>query len=266
MEKRSISVGLAITIVAVLFATAGIASATFTQDSIVTGTGLVMVDKDLNTHPGDLANNLVTRLHTHGCGEYDAEQVVTLDVIDDYWSSGAFKRENRSSIDLCEQAEMTYEPITLTSGSMVLTDEERAPKWKQDLCIKNYQIGTAMTARFMDADYIQKDIISNVSCIEPYEVNVVKEDPSKEKGIHGVGLVKLDIQSTVSGKSHVGVVSYGVPVPAITRPPAIRVSEDYIGNFTMEKHLKVELTKLPSPTPDKVGWLPCPSGDIEDDC
>jgi hypothetical protein len=270
VEKRTISVGLAISIVVVLFAAMGIASAVFTQDSIVSGTGLVMIDKDFNTAPGDLNHNLVTRIHTHGCGDYDADQVVTLEVIDVYGSTGTFTRHNRSSIDFCEQAEMTYEPMTLTSGSMVLIDEESAPKWKQDLCIKNYQIGTAMTARYMNADYISKDIVSTVSCIEPYCINS-RADPwsHRETAVPGVGLAKLDILSTVTGKSHVGVVSYGVPVLGISRPiAAIRVSEDYIGNFTMEKHMKVKIDKVPVPPcgSDDNEWLVCPSGDIEDDC
>jgi hypothetical protein len=270
VEKRSISVGVAITIVVLLFAATGIASATFTQDSIVSGTGLVMIDKDLNTDPGDLNNSLSTRLHTHGCGVYDADQTVTVDVVSeirrvppDY---GPYLiRRVSSTIDYCEQAEMTYEPMTLTSGSMVLIDEESAPKWKQDLCIKNYQIGTAMTARFMDADYIKKDIKSNVTCIEALCAHRMGSPGIRETAVPGLGLAKLDILSTVSGRSHVGVVSYGAPF--ILRPTAadIRVSEDYIGNFTMEKHLKMDAVK-PRICDDDGGWLGCPSGDIEDDC
>jgi hypothetical protein len=231
-----------------------------------------MIDKDLNTDPGDLNNSLSTRLHTHGCGVYDADQTVTVDVVSragrlcgEYGAWVLPPRRVSSTIDYCEQAEMTYEPMTLTSGSMVLIDEESAPKWKQDLCIKNYQIGTAMTVRFMDADYIKKDIKSNVTCVEAFCADRRGDPCVKETAVPGFGLATLDILSTVSGRSHVGVVSYGAPF--ILRPTAadIRVSEDYIGNFTMEKHLKMDAVK-PRICDDDGGWLGCPSGDIEDDC
>jgi hypothetical protein len=270
VEKRSISIGVAITIVALLFAATGIASAQFTQESIVSGTGLVMIDKDFNTDPGDRNESLATRVHTHGCGDYDADQTVTVEVL---WRAGRAcgtfgpwgVRRVSSTIEYCEQAEMTHEPMTLTSGSMVLIDEESAPKWKQDLCIKNYQIGTAMTARFMDADYIKKDIKSKVTCVEAFCADREGDPCIKETAVRGFGLATLDIQSTVSGRSHVGVVSYGGPVLARPTAAVVRVSEDYIGNFTMEKHLKVNETKSIICV-DDVDWLGCPSGDIEDDC
>jgi hypothetical protein len=267
MKKGSISIGVAIAIVALLFAGTGIALADctgnvddvyFYQESMVEGTGLVMVDKDINTAPGPgyPSHNLETNLHIHGCGDYEADQVIKVVVVKNYKTpSGKFVRNVSQSIDFCEMAEMSFKPVTLTSGSMTLIDDDTSIKWKEDLCIKNYQINTAMRAKYTDADYIKKTIESNVTCVEPYKTNE-KCDPwyNKESALHGYGLAKMDILSTVSGASHIGVVVKDRD-PHITM---IRVSEDYIGNFTIEKHMKVKMHKPITTKKDDADWLPCP--------
>jgi len=269
MKKGNISIGVAIAIVALLFAGTGIALAGtediddvyFYQESMVEGTGLVMVDKDINTAPGVPAHNLETNLHIHGCGDYEVDQVLTVTIVKKYNTpSGTWKRNVSQSIDFCEDAEMTFKPVALTSGSMTLIDDESSVKWKEDLCIKNYQIDTAMRAKYTDADYIKKTIVSNVSCVEPYKLSTPKaecNDYNKETGVHGCGIAKMDILSTVSGASHIGVVVKDDTDPHITM---IRVSEDYIGNFSIEKHMKVKKDKPPSRKPDTTCWLPCPFG------
>ncbi|NAS88136.1 hypothetical protein C4E24_00095 [ANME-1 cluster archaeon AG-394-G21] len=267
MKKGNISIGVAIALVALLFAGTGIALAGtedidavyFHQESMVEGTGLVMVDKDINTapEPGYPVHNLETNLHIHGCGDYEVDQVITVVVVKNYKTpSGKINRNVSQSIDFCEDAEMTFKPVALTSGSMTLIDDESSIKWKEDLCIKNYQINTAMRAKYTDADYIKKTIVSNVSCVEPYKTNE-ECDPwyNKESALHGYGLAKMDILSTVSGASHVGVVVKDDTDPSITM---IRVSEDYIGNFTIEKHMKVKMHKPVTAKKDDKDWLPCP--------
>ena len=267
MKKGNISIGVTIAIVALLFAGTGIALAGkvdlddvyFYQESMVVGTGLVMVDKDLNTAPGDLDHNLETNLHIHGCGDYEVDQVLKVVIVKKYdTSTGNFTRDVSQSIDFCEDAEMTFKPVSLTSGSMTLIDDESSVKWKEDLCIKNYQINTAMRAKYTDADYIKKTIVSNVTCVEPYNVSKTKgiHKDQKETAVHGYGIAKMDILSTVSGASHIGVVVKARD-PHITM---IRVSEDYIGNFTIEKHMKVKMAKLAKAVDDDEEWLPCPFG------
>ena len=265
MKKRNISIGVAIAIVALLFAGTGIALAGyetiedvyFYQESMVVGTGLVMVDKDLSTMPWNPAHNLETNLHIHGCGDYEVDQVIKVVILSNYSTpSGKFNRSVSQSIDYCEDAEMTFKPVTLTSGSMTLIDDDTSVKWKEDLCIKNYQINTAMRAKYTDADYIKKTIESNVSCVEPYLINneAYPGDPTYETAVSGCGIAKMDILSTVSGASHIGVVVKGRD-PHITM---IRVSEDYIGNFTIEKHMKVKMNKPWGAGKDDKDWLPCP--------
>jgi hypothetical protein len=156
---------VAIAIVALLFAGTGIALAGdenvdvvyFYQDSMVVGTGLVMVDKDISTAPWDPDHNLETNLHIHGCGDYEVDQTLKVAIVKNYETpSGEFNRNVSQSIDYCEDAEMTFRPVALTSGSMTLIDDESSILWKEDLCIKNHQIGTAMRAKYTDADYIKK--------------------------------------------------------------------------------------------------------------
>ena len=312
MKKGNISIGVAIAIVALLFAGTGIALAGtenvdeiyFYQESMVEGTGLVMVDKDISTAPWNPAQNLETNLHIHGCGDYEVDQVLKAVVVNKYatiggaltpqggglvwrpgglvWAAGAwvwrpgawvqgpgrvppgtFLRRVSESIDYCEDAEMTFKPVTIQSGSMTLIDDDTSVKWKEDLCIKNYQIGTAMRAKYTDADYIKKTIESNVTCVQPYRRN--------KGSVSGYGIAKMDILSTVSGTSHIGVVVKDITIQTrrsplaapvvIPRTTILRVSEDYIGNFTIDKHMKVKMNK-PGPLGgiDDEDWLPCPFG------
>ena len=267
MKKGNMSIGVAIAIVALLFAGTGIALAGdyddvyFYQESMVEGTGLVMVDKDISTAPGPglyPAHNLETNLHIHGCGDYEVDQVLKVVIVKNYTQKGnrTIIRAVSQTIDYCEDAEMTFKPVALTSGSMTLIDDDTSVKWKEDLCIKNYQINTAMRAKYTDADYIKKTIVSNVSCVEPYLLNEDKWDKNKETAVHGYGIAKMDILSTVSGASHIGVVVKDRD-PHITM---IRVSEDYIGNFTIEKNMKVKIDKPRYAIDDDKEWLPCPFG------
>jgi hypothetical protein len=120
MKKGNISIGVAIAMVALLFAGTGIALAGteniddvyFYQESMVEGTGLVMVDKDINTAPGPgyPSHNLETNLHIHGCGDYEVDQVLKVVIVRQYKTpSGKFKRNVSQSIDYCEDAELRVE-------------------------------------------------------------------------------------------------------------------------------------------------------------
>lgn len=295
MKKRNISIGVAIAIVALLFAGTGIALAGtenvedvyFYQESMVEGTGLVMVDKDISTVPWNPAQNLETNLHIHGCGDYEVDQTLKVVIVSKYatlgeawtpgwmaWTpggwvpSGTFLRDVSQSIDYCEDAEMTFKPVTIQSGSMTLIDDKSSVKWKEDLCIKNHQIGTAMRAKYTDADYIKKTIESNVSCVEPYRKNNEGwPDPIWEEAVSGCGIAKMDILSTVSGASHIGVVVKDITSQTLRAPlgnphtTILRVSEDYIGNFTIDKHMTVKMNKPGQPADlDDQEWLPCPFG------
>ena len=308
MKKGNISIGIAIAIavVALLFAGTGIALAGvedvdeiyFYQESMVEGTGLVMVDKDISTQPWVPVNtqNLETTLHIHGCGDYEVDQTLKAVVVSKYatvggawtrappvppnvvgpppvWRApGTFLRQVSQSIDYCEDAEMTFKPVTIQSGSMTLIDDDTSVKWKEDLCIKNHQIGTAMRAKYTDADYIKKTIESNVTCVAPYRRNNEGwPDDTWEEEVHGYGVAKMDILSTVSGASHIGVVVKDITIRTLRSPLAapvvnehttiLRVSEDYIGNFTIDKHMTVKMNK-PAPDANRDGreWLPCPFG------
>jgi hypothetical protein len=292
MKKGNISIGVAIAIVALLFAGMGIALAGtenvdevyFYQESMVEGTGLVMVDKDISTAPWVPSQNLETNLHIHGCGDYDVDQTLKAVIVSKYATlggtygpgnvyrpAGTFLGDVSQSIDYCEDAEMTFKPVALTSGSMTLVDDESSILWKEDLCIKNHQIGTAMRAKYTDASYIKKTIESNVTCVEPYlKNNEGYPDPIFEEGVSGYGIAKMDILSTVSGASHIGVVVKDITSQTLRAPfgdphtTILRVSEDYIGNFTIEKNMKVKMNKPSSGQEDYKDWLPCPFE--SDDC
>jgi hypothetical protein len=248
---------VAVVVVTLMFMATGAASgqavvwthgpSTFTQESEVSGTGLVMVNKDVNTFPNCYTENLATRLHVHGVGEYEACQ--DLSAINEGNLAG-----KTQEITLKEEAMMIYEPQTLTVGSMTLIDEETSPKWKEALCIKNYQIGTAMTEMYTNADYIEKCTESKVKCVEP---KLGPEDcEGAKEDIDGYGLACLSIESKVDGAAHIGAV---VKDTGDQRTTIIKISEDYIGNFTICKKMTMNETKDTSDV-DKKTWLECPWG------
>lgn len=283
MKRGKISIGLAIAIVALLFVgtsnvLAGeenINDVYFYQESMVEGTGLVMVDKDISTAPWVPAHNLETNLHIHGCGDYEVDQVLKAVIVSSYYTpNGTFNRDVSQSITCSEDAEMTFKPVALTSGSMTLIDDESSILWKEDLCIKNHQIGTAMRAKYTDASYIKKTIESNVSCVEPYLINneTYRGESNYDTAVSGCGIAQMDILSTVSGASHIGVVVKDITSQSLRSPyvnphtTILRVSEDYIGNFTIEKNMKVKMNKPGTSDKDKADWLPCPWDKEGGDC
>jgi hypothetical protein len=125
-----------------------------------------------------------------------------------------------------------------------------------------------MRAKYTDADYIKKTIESNVTCVEPYRRNTEGwPDRTWEEGVSGCGIAKMDILSTVSGASHIGVVVKDLTSQTLRAPlgnahtTILRVSEDYIGNFTIDKHMTVKMNKpAPLGDRDRREWLPCPFG------
>jgi hypothetical protein len=49
-----------------------------------------------------------------------------------------------------------------------------------------------------------------------------------------------------------------MPITLRRHTTILRVSEDYIGNFNITKHMKVKMNKSIDADGDEKNWLPCP--------
>ena len=149
----------------------------FSERGRVSGEGFVMVDKEL------LSGQM--QITEHGGGIYISDEV-----LDVYTSN--------ESINLEKTTEAEYEP-----NSFELYDGcafNLSSMWMQDICRKNYVLGSALHKKISDASYIQDETIS-------------KGDKNS---------VSLEFQTQLFGYTHIGTkTKYG------------NTSEDYIGKFNI---------------------------------
>jgi hypothetical protein len=209
-------VSFAILMVVLIFVAAGIASATTFRHTVnVSGDGIVAVHKRV------CVDNLTTQFSHHGCGDYSIDQVL------DSSSTAITLNEN--------YAVMNYKPKMLQAGISIPGE---GLKFKDDLCIKNREVGAAMTVQYTYADSITKETMSRVSYTP---------------------LAELDIQSRVTGTAYIGVLLKDPDDPHETQ---VHVSEDYMGTFNLLRWLEIkDIKKSASSGSDETDedWLLCPS-------
>jgi hypothetical protein len=114
------------------------------------------------------------------------------------------------SVKVDEEMNLTYSPVNFTFGSSTVNFSS---KWDSDICNKNYRSvnkwKTAFSERYCYADHIKKDTHSYVTSSQS----------------------TLAIHSAVNGTAHVGaIIRYKPSVD-------IELSEDYVGNFTLNEEL-----------------------------
>jgi hypothetical protein len=114
------------------------------------------------------------------------------------------------SVRVDEEMNLTYSPVNFTFGSSTVNFSS---KWDSDICNKNYKSvmkwKTAFSECYCYADHIKKDTHSIVTASRSM----------------------LAIDSAVNGTAHVGaIIKYKSSVD-------IELSEDYVGNFTLNEEL-----------------------------
>jgi hypothetical protein len=246
---KEVSTVAGISMVVLIFAAVGIASAvTFNSTSTVHGDGFVSVTEELT------AGNLTMRFTQHGCGNYGVEQKVEYLIepgVNETYKNYT-KKVEIASIFFEEDATLTYVPKTLQFGMTIPGD---VLKFKEDLCIKNYQIGAAMRELYLYVDSLTKEVDSKLICMPAY-CEDTNEDGINETARKGYGLAELNTQSQVTGAAHIGVLLKKPEDPHVT---LVRVSDDYIGTFKIVKELEIEDSKSIECPDDPESWLACPS-------
>ena len=236
--------------------------------SDVTGTGYVMEHTKVNT------NNLSMLEYSHGSGNMDFadilynEQKTTHASSYIYWidyDTGNWKRKYpgaSSAITYTRQYDNVQSPTSFAYGTgwyathpvtfnSLLKDKNEA---------KSYQESASMDRQVEYARALKGDIAVEMNCTAPTAT------------VSGKGLISMKVDDDIThGTLHIGEL-LSMPMTNAKTPkfktkqgwkdPIIEIDNDYIGDFQVQKTMKLEISKsAPTWMED---WLPCCGGGFFD--
>lgn len=132
------------------------------------------------------------------------------------------------SINYTQEATFEYFPVSYQTGTY---DQ----KWKDSLCVINYDAGAVVTEQYSHAESLEKE--TKISTI----------GNSTDSGI------EASFNSNVIGVSHIGWLSREKGDKRYLEIG--RSIEDTTGVFSIDKY--VQLTKNDSTSASRIDWLPC---------
>jgi hypothetical protein len=136
-----------------------------------------------------------------------------------------------NSINFTQEAEFEYFPVSYQTGTF-----DR--KWRDRLCIKNYDIGAVVTEAYDRAEHLQKST----------EVRTIGNDTRFA--------LEVQLNSEVIGAAHIGWRSTETEPDSKGRYIQIGGSvEDLTGVFSVEKYIELLLNS--SQTEGETDWLRC---------
>jgi hypothetical protein len=136
-----------------------------------------------------------------------------------------------NSINYTQSAEFEYFPISYQTGTY-----DR--KWRDQLCVKNYDIGAVLTESYDRAEHLQKDT----------EIRSIGNDTRFA--------LQAQLSSEVIGVAHIGWRSVGTEPDSHGRYLQIGGSrEDLTGVFSVDKYIELLLNS--SQTEEETDWLRC---------
>ncbi len=234
--------------------------------SDVTGTGYVMEYTKVNT------NNLSLQEYSHGSGTmdfadilYDEQKTTASTYI--YWidyTTGQYTRRAyaNSAITYNRQYDNVQSPTSFAYGTgwyashpvtynSLLKDKNQA---------KSYQESASMNRKVEYARGVKGDIAVDMNCTGPTALT------------SGKGSISMRTEDDVTqGTLHVGELM-ALPMTNSKTPkyklnqgwksPVIETDTDYIGNFQVQKTMKLDISKSAPTWMDD--WLPCCSGGFFD--
>ena len=218
----------------------------FTMTSQVQGDGLVVADRDIKMPSPDYINKTGTifccvdangnpgqqlKMHTHGTGSYEE----TSDVKYRYNSIGYVAK-----LTFNDSATMTHAATSLDVQQKVQNVDVQ---WKEDTCMKDYQIGVAMRERYYAAESVTKTTKGDITS--------VATDRTAKESNQGYGSMNMSVDSSFNGWGHFGVLATD------GKTTFVDVSEDYFGDYTMKKTASIKVPKNPNIGIPPEEWLPC---------
>ena len=184
--------------------------------------------------------------YAHGSGTIDNEMIINADIINYVKSDGCYQEwEAYSCISAREDNSMVYSPMRMAFGNgyyarnPILYDS----LLKEKTVIKNYRPATMMHHQVEYAKAVDKEIEILVK-----DKNYTYDDPIYQ----GVGYTWMKISEDVTdGMVDIGVLQgepnsmdstgYDVGRYSAWRRPMIEIDEHYVGTFTIEKNMTLEV-------------------------
>ena len=149
-----------------------------------------------------------------------------------FYDSTEFELDVRgNSINFTQDAEFEYFPVSYQTGTY---DQ----KWKDVLCVRNYDAGAVVTEAYSQAEHLQKST----------EVRTV--------GNGTKNALEIQISSQVIGVAHIGWVSKETEPNGKGRYVEIgRGVEDLTGTFNIDKYIM--LLQNSTDYEQRTDWIPC---------
>ncbi len=245
----------------------------------VKGDGFVMVYQNINT------NNLSAVEYMHGSGSFDVA-----DIIDSaqktthgsyyYYqslSTGKIVPEWKqqwtganSVIKLTRQSDMTQSPMTFAYGTGWYASHPITYNslLKDRTVAKSYQEGSMMLHQLEYARGFVGDMAVELNCTGPTETkdgyglaSMKLEDKVIQGTVHIAELLTNPQQLKYDSKTKKYVPTKSSKVLGV-KGALIEMDENYIGNFDIQRNMKLEVTKSRAVTMED--WLPCCMGGFFD--
>ncbi len=149
-----------------------------------------------------------------------------------FYDSTEFEMDRwQNSINYTQEAEFEYFPVSYQTGTY---DQ----KWKDVLCVRNYDAGAVVTEAYSNAEHLQKST----------EVRTI--------GNSTRNALEVQISSQVIGVAHIGWVSKDTNPNSKGRYVEIgRGVEDLTGTFSIDKY--IELLQNSTDYEQRTDWIPC---------
>ncbi|MDI9617377.1 MAG: hypothetical protein QFX31_08440 [Methanothrix sp.] len=257
----------------------------------VTGEGFVMVYQNINT------NNLSAVEYMHGSGSFDVADIIdsqqktghggyyyyqtlsTGKIVPDWkqqWTGA------NSVIKLTRQSDMTQSPMTFAYGTGWYASHPITYNslLKDRTVAKSYQEGSMMLHQLEYARGFVGDMAVELNCTGPTETkdgyglaSMKLEDKVIQGTVHIAELLtnpqtlkagSKTVKDPKTGKDK-KVTVYGPSSSMKTlgvKGSLIEIDENYIGNFDIQRSMKLEVTKSRAVTMED--WLPCCMGGFFD--
>ncbi|MCX8207623.1 MAG: hypothetical protein N3G75_07295 [Methanothrix sp.] len=248
----------------------------------VTGEGFVMVYQNINT------NNLSAVEYMHGSGSFDVADIIDSQQKTGHGGSYYYQSQSKglvpdwkeqwtganSVIKLTRQSDMTHSPMTFAYGTGWYASHPITYNslLKDRTVAKSYQEGSMMLHQLEYARGFVGDMAVELNCTGPTET----------KDGYGLASMKLE-DKVIQGTVHIAELltnpqtlkaktssdkkkTYYTPSSSMktlgVRGALIEIDENYIGNFDIQRSMKLEVTKSRAVTMED--WLPCCMGGFFD--
>ena len=119
-------------------------------------------------------------------------------------------------------------------------------KYRDELCVKNYDAGASVTESYSDAEHLQKQT----------EVKTTSYGADAGGQCGGAGSLEASINSNVIGKAHIAWESVDPNADGKGHHVVLgRSVEDLVGVFSIQKF--IQLWSNSTPGEISIDWMPC---------